>query len=279
MIQNGRFRPQPVVAVPDPDDPALVTIQGKQHRLVEISGKKYYEGIAVMCPSDHLPMKLRPSKYGLFYGCPMYPACYHTLGAHPDGRPLGIPGDFKTREARMQVHAAFDPIWKSKYMKRWDAYLWMAKALGMAPGAAHVAEFDYAMCERVLQVIRTYRSTLPQHAQEVMARLEQLDLEQRSPRGLMDKASASEAEVSRFDPERGGQNAPIVQQLGHRTCNADTGVQLSLGAPIPLVVEIEERAPSSTERAAGFYPADEGSSPSGRTIKRKLADFVRTIPS
>ena len=195
MIQRRRFAP-PVVVVPDPDDPEIVTIQGKQHRLVQINGSKYYEGMAVMCPSDHLPMKLRTSKYGLFYGCPMYPACYHTIGAHPDGRALGIPGDFKTRDARIRVHAAFDPIWKSKYMKRWDAYIWMKKALGVS-GEAHIGEFDYAMCERLLQVIRTYRSTLPQRAQETMDLLERLDLEQRNPRSSVDQSVP-------FLPERPG---------------------------------------------------------------------------
>lgn len=213
MIQRRRFAP-PVIAVPDPDDPEIVTIKDKQHRIVEIHGKKYYEGMAVMCPSCHLPMKLRPSRFGLFYGCPMYPACYHTIGAHPDGRALGIPGDFKTRDARTRVHAAFDPIWKSNHMKRWDAYIWMKKALGIN-GEAHIGEFDYNACENFLQVIRTYRSTLPERAQEAMDRIEQLDLEQRNPRGLMDKASsdAPSSEVRGDPPE---------------------------GVPLPLVVEIED---------------------------------------
>ena len=278
MIQRRRFAP-PVVVVPDPDDPEIVTIQGKQHRLVQINGSKYYEGMAVMCPSDHLPMKLRTSKYGLFYGCPMYPACYHTIGAHPDGRALGIPGDFKTRDARIRVHAAFDPIWKSKYMKRWDAYIWMKKALGVS-GEAHIGEFDYAMCERLLQVIRTYRSTLPQRAQETMDLLERLDLEQRNPRSSMDRVPPSEGGDLGPTPSEGAMPASFSSQdsrpvPGERRCDSDSGLHF----PVPRVVEIEERAPSSTERAAGFYPADEGSSPSGRTTKRKLIDFVRPNPS
>ena len=277
MIQRRRFAP-PVIAVPDPDDPEIVSIKGKQHRIVQINGANYYEGMAVMCPSDHIPMKLRPSKYGLFYGCPMYPACYHTIGAHPDGRALGIPGDFKTRDARTRVHAAFDPIWKSNHMKRWDAYIWMKKALGIN-GEAHIGEFDYAMCERLLQVIRTYRSTLPERAQEAMDRLEQLDMQNRL-RSSTDRVPLSEGGDGGSSPSEDAMPASSSSQdtapvMRERRCDSDSGLHF----PVPRVVEIEERPPSSTERATGFYPVDEGSSPSGGTIKHKLIDFVRPIPS
>jgi len=91
-------------------------------------------------------MELRPSRFGLFYGCTRFPACKATHGAHADGRPLGIPADERTKQARMAAHRLFDRLWKRKTMRRKEAYKWMRKTMGMTSDEAHIGRFDQEQC-------------------------------------------------------------------------------------------------------------------------------------
>lgn len=50
----------------------------------------------------------RPRK---FYGCSRYPACKGTVGAHPDGRPLGVPGTREVKALRHELHTLAGQIW------------------------------------------------------------------------------------------------------------------------------------------------------------------------
>ena len=86
-------------------------------------------------------MRLKPSKYGPFYGCVRWPACKATAGAHPDGRPLGRPADSGTKLARRCAHAAFDLLWKGDnpvFESRGKAYAWLAGAMGA--GTIHIGD-------------------------------------------------------------------------------------------------------------------------------------------
>jgi len=98
------------------------------------------------CPECSAPMRLRPSKYGLFYGCSRYPLCSSAHGAHPDGSPLGIPADKKTKEARIRAHGFFDTLWKEEYMSRGDAYKWMQKKMNLEEDDAHIGKFTFEQC-------------------------------------------------------------------------------------------------------------------------------------
>lgn len=95
-------------------------------------------------------MVLRNSKFGPFYGCNQYPRCTATHGAHPDGRPLGAPGDPETKKARIEAHSVFDAFWKEKKWNRGKAYSWMAKAMNLVPGTAHIGMFDKKQCEALI---------------------------------------------------------------------------------------------------------------------------------
>ena len=53
-------------------------------------------------------MILRNSKYGKFWGCIRFPECKETHGAHPNGKPLGIPADKETRLLRTKAHKLLD---------------------------------------------------------------------------------------------------------------------------------------------------------------------------
>lgn len=98
---------------------------------------------------------LRRSKHGLMWGCIRYPACMAAHGAHPDGTPLGIPADKKTKRARIKAHAAFDELWnkaskKGRVAARRGAYRWLREQLGMTEEECHIARFDVATCARVV---------------------------------------------------------------------------------------------------------------------------------
>lgn len=115
----------------------------------------------VLCPDCTTPMKLRPpGKYGgPWYGCPHFPDCKGSHGAHPDGRPLGVPATAAVKALRVAVHAAFDLLWKDAV--RYDtvpkprelAYRWLAMALGLDPAQCHIGGFDAETCTRALAAL------------------------------------------------------------------------------------------------------------------------------
>lgn len=106
------------------------------------------------CPECEGKLVLRNSKHGLFYGCNQYPACKATHGAHPDGVPLGIPGNKKTKEARMRAHDVFDKYWKQRKMTRKAAYRWLQYQMSMTKEECHIAKFNIEQCEAVLWVCK-----------------------------------------------------------------------------------------------------------------------------
>ena len=108
----------------------------------------------LLCPDCGSKMKLRQSRYGLFYGCTAWPACKGTHGAHASGAPLGIPATKQVKEARIQAHSAFDQLWKSGRMKRGEAYTWLAKTMGMTKEEAHIGRFNAEQCERLQGLLR-----------------------------------------------------------------------------------------------------------------------------
>lgn len=129
---------------------------------------------AVTCPDCGAAMKLRVAHkaHGAmqgrpFYGCSTYPRCKATHNAHPDGAPMGIPGDASTKAARVRAHAAFDQLWKgdTRIMRRGAAYGWLEAAMGLKPGEGHIANFDVAACDRLVALIETSRSILAHRAQ------------------------------------------------------------------------------------------------------------------
>lgn len=115
------------------------------------------------CPECGGEMVLRKShKYPQpFYGCTQFPYCKATHGAHPDGAPLGIPGNKETKEWRIKAHAALDPKWgrndsvfdkpTQKYRRK-VAYNWLAGRLGIKEVRrdCHIAMFDIEKCQKVI---------------------------------------------------------------------------------------------------------------------------------
>jgi len=103
------------------------------------------------CPDCGSELILKYSKYGKFWGCLKWSEtkCEGSVGAHPDGRPLGVPASKRVRELRKQVHKAFDRKWKNGEMSRKEAYGWMRRSMRMSEDEAHIANFDEDKCNQL----------------------------------------------------------------------------------------------------------------------------------
>lgn len=118
--------------------------------------------IVLNCPDCGSPMVLRETKkfsYGSgqprkFYGCSTYPLCSAAHGAHPDGKPLGIPADKETKQWRMKAHAAFDELWKRYNYSRKESYFLLQDIMHMTSKEAHIANFDIETCKRLIEKVK-----------------------------------------------------------------------------------------------------------------------------
>lgn len=128
-------------------------------RLVDI----YPASKVLDCPECGGEMVLREShKYNRpFYGCINFPQCRATHGAHPDGKPLGIPGDAETKRWRMAAHDALDPLWGRDEEKlhpqirkryRRSVYWWLGEMLGIhnIKEHCHIGLFNVEQCQQVI---------------------------------------------------------------------------------------------------------------------------------
>lgn len=89
-------------------------------------------------------------------------ACKASVGVHEGTEhPLGTLADTNTKNARKKAHAAFDPIWKSRQMKRTEAYQWLADQLDIERWRCHISWFDIGLCNKVVSLCLT-RTTSPQ---------------------------------------------------------------------------------------------------------------------
>lgn len=86
--------------------------------------------------------------------------CDARVGCHGGStRPLGRLANAELRQAKMEAHAAFDPLWKFhtfrngyQTMTRNAAYGWLAGQLGINRADCHIGMFDVAQCRRVVEV-------------------------------------------------------------------------------------------------------------------------------
>jgi hypothetical protein len=112
----------------------------------------------INCPYCLKPAKLvggnviYPHRHDLFdkkfYLCS---PCNAYVGCHPGtDKPLGRLADKELREAKSAAHRVFDPLWKSKKMKRSHAYGLLAGKLGISKAKCHIGMFDVETCKRVV---------------------------------------------------------------------------------------------------------------------------------
>ena len=107
----------------------------------------------VICPICRSLMILRNSRYGKFWGCSQWPKCKATHGAHPDGRPLGVPGNDATKISRIEAHAKFDTWWKVEGITRKEAYRNLQRIMNLSKNDAHIGRFTVEQCRMLMDRI------------------------------------------------------------------------------------------------------------------------------
>ena len=114
----------------------------------------------IRCPYCGAKATLRPSSAvygdaaktdGYLYVCDRYPKCDSYVGAHKKTKlPMGTLANGDLRNKRIQAHKAFDWMWKSGLMTKWQAYKWMQGKLDLSDEQAHIAMFSEYMCDRLI---------------------------------------------------------------------------------------------------------------------------------
>lgn len=78
--------------------------------------------------------------------------CQAYVGCHKGTElPLGRLANAELRKAKMNAHAAFDPLWKEDGMDRSAAYTWLQEAMGLPEDECHIGMFDLDRCQEVVR--------------------------------------------------------------------------------------------------------------------------------
>ena len=85
-----------------------------------------------------------------FYRCV---PCDAYVGCHPNTKnPLGRLANAELRKYKSMAHRAFDLIWKTKAMKRSDAYKALAAEMRIQSSECHIGMFDISQCKQVIAI-------------------------------------------------------------------------------------------------------------------------------
>lgn len=125
--------------------------------------------LAPRCPAPNCPdcgkvrsMTFRIGPYGFYWQCMNFNQprpCPGRVAARRDGSLKGTPADQATRQARIRAHAAFDPLWqaapshKRRGGERRKMYRWLQDAMALSAHECHIAKFNVAQCERVIELV------------------------------------------------------------------------------------------------------------------------------
>ena len=87
------------------------------------------------------------------YVCARYPACDSYVSVHKKNlEPKGTLADGNLRHKRIQAHKAFNALWESGMMRKWQAYKWMQAKFGLNDAQAHIAKFSEYMCDQLIEL-------------------------------------------------------------------------------------------------------------------------------
>ena len=113
----------------------------------------YCGGVVIHTTNDYIYGR----KYSKNGNCNCYVCtiCKASVGTHPDGvTPLGRLADRELKDLKMQAHALFDPIWKSRKKKRHEAYRDLARQLDIPVRECHFGWFGKEMLLRAITILQ-----------------------------------------------------------------------------------------------------------------------------
>ena len=101
---------------------------------------------------------LAHKKYWRCVPCDAYVGCHprSKRHGHNGDEPMGRLANVELRRAKQRAHAVFDPFWKSRDMKRTEAYAWLAEQMGVSAANCHIGMFDVDGCRAVVAVVENY---------------------------------------------------------------------------------------------------------------------------
>jgi len=112
------------------------------------------------CQSNEIEILNNSKVYGREYG--EWPwvyycnSCKSYVGMHPyTNIPLGTLADRKTRSARSDVKAIFNPLWQKGFITRNEAYSRLSKALNLPTEKCHIGMFDLTTCNEALSFLHS----------------------------------------------------------------------------------------------------------------------------
>lgn len=100
------------------------------------------------------------SGYGKRWICSRFPNCRGSVGAHPDGKPLGTVPTVETKALRSELHQIVDAVWREqtkgslRRKKRGSAYNWLADVTGWPVEVAHIGYMNEEQCAYALRCVR-----------------------------------------------------------------------------------------------------------------------------
>ena len=87
--------------------------------------------------------------------------CGAYVGCHGNGDgtvPLGRLANTNLRQAKIEAHAAFDPLWSSGEISRRQAYAWLSSVMRLLPHDTHIGFFDVNQCNEVVAFVNQRRT-------------------------------------------------------------------------------------------------------------------------
>jgi hypothetical protein len=79
--------------------------------------------------------------------------CKAWVGCHEGtDKAMGRLANAELRQAKMDAHSVFDPLWRNGERTRKQAYQWLAEKLGMPFKKCHIGYFDIEQCKQVVAV-------------------------------------------------------------------------------------------------------------------------------
>jgi len=106
------------------------------------------------CPYCDIPTKIVDStvvyrqNYGKIYYCDK---CGAYVGCHNNSEiSKGRVANKELRKLKIEAHLYFDKIWKTKQMKRHDAYKWLSDKLNIPKEYTHIGMFSIKTCKDVV---------------------------------------------------------------------------------------------------------------------------------
>jgi len=125
------------------------------------AGKELMELIfdGKICPYCKAPtvfvdsIEVYQKSYGMIYLCR---PCGAWCGIHKDSKAksLGRLANAELREWKKKAHDAFDPIWKSNYKSRHEAYEWLSNQLRIPREYTHIGYFGVDTCKIVVELFK-----------------------------------------------------------------------------------------------------------------------------